>query len=150
MLDRRFSTTWRSSAEELRTVLTALARKHRVPGAQLAVRSGGETLVVQTGVEREGRPRRMRASSKVPVGSITKAFTATVAMMLVADDDLELDAPISEVLPKVPGADALTLRRLLSHTAGLPCDPAEESASRLRNQDLAEPVCPPSTAFSYS
>src|SRR5436190_9966492 len=104
MLDRRFSTTWRSSAEELRAVLTELVRRHRVPGAQLAVRSGGETIVVQTGVEREGRPWRMRASSKVPVGSITKALTATVVMMLVADDDLELDAPLSEVLPTAPGA----------------------------------------------
>ncbi|MEQ0563560.1 serine hydrolase domain-containing protein [Amycolatopsis sp. NEAU-NG30] len=137
-----------ATAEQLHAVLSHLTRRHRVPGAQLAVLHRGEKTVVQTGVERRDQP--MTAVSPVPIGSITKVATATVAMALAADDDLDLDEPAGDVLG-VSGLPAwLTPRLLLSHTSGLPSDPADGAGSCLRQIRAAEPVCPPGTAFSYS
>ncbi|MGW7658234.1 serine hydrolase, partial [Streptomyces tendae] len=70
--------------------LTALARAHQVPGAQLAVHSGGMTLAVETGVLDSDTGEPCTADAAVPIGSITKAYTATVVMLLVADGDVEL------------------------------------------------------------
>jgi CubicO group peptidase (beta-lactamase class C family) len=61
------------------------------------------------------------------IGSLTKPLTAALILKLVERGDLELDRPIVEYLPwfglSAPGAArAITLRHLLTHTAGLPTD----------------------------
>lgn len=61
------------------------------------------------------------------IGSISKVFTTTLAMMLVDDGVLDLDTPVVEYLPDLPLADEearnqITLRHLLSHTAGFEGD----------------------------
>ncbi|MCE7000688.1 beta-lactamase family protein [Saccharothrix sp. S26] len=130
--------------DRISTRLTALAREHLVPGAQLAVHHEGRTWTHEVG---------LAADAAVPIGSITKTFTATVAMALVSDGDLELDAPLSDHLPGV--ADELTLRHLLSHTGGLPSDPEDVRTTSLRHhvrQALRElhPLHEPGAGFSYS
>ncbi|MFC9253699.1 serine hydrolase domain-containing protein [Amycolatopsis thailandensis] len=131
-------------------VLTGLASRHGVPGAQLAVLEAGLTTVVQTGVEHQDRRRPMSPSSAVPIGSVTKLATATVVMALIADDDLELDQPVGEILGDPGLAEGMTPRHLLSHTSGLPSDPADVTGACLREIRAAVPVSPPGTAFSYS
>jgi CubicO group peptidase (beta-lactamase class C family) len=92
------------------------------------------------------------------IGSITKSFTATMAMVLVADGDVELDAAISEYVPELDDlGDRLTLRYLLSHTGGLASgpDPDEVSSTSLPRYVMEycssrNVVLPPGTGFSYS
>lgn len=140
----------RCSASDLDVLLADLAHQHHTPGAQFALYDGGDTTVVHTGVERHGCPAEMSRESKVPVGSITKAATATVAMMLVGDGDLELDEPVGVVLGSGPLADTVTLRNLLTHTSGLPSDPGADASTWARELATAEPVCAPGALFSYS
>ncbi|KFZ82037.1 beta-lactamase [Amycolatopsis sp. MJM2582] len=92
----------------------------------------------------------MGPSSAVPIGSVTKVATATVVMALIADDDLELDQPVGEILGEPGLAEGVTPRHLLSHTSGLPSDPADVTGVCLREIRAAVSVCPPGTAFSYS
>ncbi len=116
-----------------------------------------------SGVEEYGARRPMTIRSAIPAGSISKLFTATVTMMLVADEDLYLDEPVDQYLVDLDEArdlfGRLTPRQLLSHTSGLPssldeCLPTVATTSPRRY--LAEcarqavPVCPPGEAFSYS
>ncbi|MFI7672725.1 serine hydrolase [Actinophytocola sp. NPDC049390] len=110
--------------------LVALARKHHVPGAALGIlRVGREDELVQlahgllnvdTGVE-------TTADSVFQIGSISKVWTTTVVMQLVDEGLLDLDAPISEVLPELTLADQavtekVTMRHLLTHTSGIDGD----------------------------
>jgi D-alanyl-D-alanine carboxypeptidase len=54
------------------------------------------------------------------IGSITKQFTATLAMMLVEDGKLKLDDKISAYLPKTPEIwKDITVRHLMNHTSGI-------------------------------
>ncbi|HEY0803677.1 MAG TPA: serine hydrolase domain-containing protein [Pseudonocardiaceae bacterium] len=144
----------------LSALLDELAHDHHVPGAQLDIRWRQHRFAAVSGREEYGTDRPVTPRSKIPAGSIGKAFTATVAMMLVADGDLVLDDPVGEYLRGAHDLfGRLTPRQLLSHTSGLPsslddCLPASATTSARRY--LAEcarqtvPVCPPGTAFSYS
>jgi dipeptidyl aminopeptidase/acylaminoacyl peptidase/CubicO group peptidase (beta-lactamase class C family) len=113
--------------------LARLAEKHRVPGAQLGILRLGadgspdELLETAYGVlnVRTGAPAT--TDSLFQIGSITKVWTATVAMMLVDEGLLELDGPVAEVLPELRLADpdvtkSVTLRHLLTHTSGIDGD----------------------------
>ncbi|HEU5470787.1 MAG TPA: serine hydrolase domain-containing protein [Actinophytocola sp.] len=140
--------------------LARLAHDAAVPGAQLAVHESGETWTVQLGIEERGEGRLVTRESTIPIGSISKTFTAALAMVLVSEGDLELDAPVTEYLPDLyraagDRAGRLTLRHLLSHTSGLPSDHEQPRATSLRRHVLdclreLDPLDRPGRAFSYS
>jgi CubicO group peptidase (beta-lactamase class C family) len=133
--------------------LVGLTRRHCVPAAQLAIHVDGQTVVVTAG--------EVTADAKFPVGSITKAFTASVAMLLVADDDLDVDDRIGSYLAEF-GTEVdslggtLTVRQMLSHTSGLPSsfgellDGAVSPRRYLLDSRELTLVQPPGFGFSYS
>jgi CubicO group peptidase (beta-lactamase class C family) len=137
--------------------LSALAEQHRVCGAQLAIAHDGETMAIEVG-ELEYRSRRpITWDTAFPIGSVTKSFTATLAMVLVADGDIDLNMPVRTHLPELAElGDRLTLRHLLSHTGGLAGEPrAAISVSSLHRYVAAHchvrnVVLPPGAGFSYS
>jgi CubicO group peptidase (beta-lactamase class C family) len=56
------------------------------------------------------------------LASLTKGVTATAIMLLVEEDKIILDCPISAYLEKTPDQWAeITVRHLLTHTSGIPC-----------------------------
>lgn len=68
------------------------------------------------------RPRPVEASTLFDVASLTKVCATTVAaMILVSEGRLEVDEPVCAWIPELrePPKDAITLRHLLSHRAGL-------------------------------
>lgn len=140
--------------------LGELVTAHAVPGAQFAVYHDGAMWTWTHGVTRTGTPVPMTPDAPVPVGSITKVVTAVAAMVLVGDGDLELDEPLISLVPELRELPPrlrgrLTLRHVLSHTGGLPCDPADVRATSARRHVLdccraAEPLSDPGRVFSYS
>jgi CubicO group peptidase (beta-lactamase class C family) len=146
-------------AHGIARMFDALVRRYDVPGAQLAVHLDGETVEAVAGVEEYGTSRPVTPNSQFPTASITKAFTATMVMILVADDDLELDLPVGAYLPELGRGPAdvggqVTLRHVLSHTSGLP-DVAGTEATSLRryvldNCHIADFVLAPGSGLSYS
>jgi CubicO group peptidase (beta-lactamase class C family) len=58
-------------------------------------------------------------SSLFVIGSLGKPIVAATTLLLVEDGLLDLDEPIERWLPEFPRADEITLRQLLSHTAGM-------------------------------
>jgi CubicO group peptidase (beta-lactamase class C family) len=109
--------------------LTALAERYRVPGAALGilrVRPGrdDELVEVACGVLNLATGVEATADSLFQIGSITKVWTATLAMQLVDEGLLDLDAPVAEVLPELRLAEPdvtrqVTMRHLLTHTSGI-------------------------------
>ncbi|MBB4931168.1 CubicO group peptidase (beta-lactamase class C family) [Lipingzhangella halophila] len=65
-----------------------------------------------------GQPRPMRPGTLFDVASCTKIIATTASVMALVDDGtVSLDVPAARWIPEVP--DAVTVRRLLTHTAGL-------------------------------
>ncbi|MEV2276680.1 serine hydrolase domain-containing protein [Nocardiopsis sp. NPDC049922] len=142
--------------------LDALREQHLVPGASLAVLADGEIHELASGVLHGGTGVEATTDSVFLSGSLAKVYTATVVMRLVDEGRLNLDTAVVEILPDFATPDpaateAITIRRLLSHTSGLTCDFTYDSG---RGDDcLARYVraaadvaldCPPGTALSYS
>lgn len=140
---------------QLQPLLERHSRRHLIPGTQLAVHRDGITRAVEFGVQHAGGPPMTRAA-RVPVGSVSKTFTAALAMILVSDGDLDLDEPLAEYVPAAASlSDRLTVRHLLSHTGGLPSDSDDVTASTLSKHVAeclrhADPLHEPGDGFSYS
>lgn len=103
------------------------------PGGAIAVVVDGRPAFADArGVRKMGTSLPMTTSTLVRLESVTKTFTAILTLSLRDEKKLDLDAPIADLVP-VSFADAeagrkVTLRRLLTHTAGL----ARNSITRLR------------------
>ncbi|MEV3858838.1 serine hydrolase [Streptomyces sp. NPDC050095] len=107
--------------------LDALAARHRVPGAVLGIARGDETALAATGVLNKDTGVTATQDSLFQIGSITKVWTTTLIMQLVDEGRLDLDAPVTDVLPDLRLADPhtakqVTVRHLLTHTSGIDGD----------------------------
>ena len=76
-----------------------LAGDAGVPGAQFAMHDTTATWACEFGVTDREEGGSFTADTKVPIGSISKTFTAALAMVLVSEGDLEPDTPVAEYLP---------------------------------------------------
>jgi len=52
--------------------------------------------------------------------SVTKTFTAVAVLQLAEQNRLDIDQPVKKYLSVFPYGDAITIRQLLSHAAGIP------------------------------
>jgi CubicO group peptidase (beta-lactamase class C family) len=62
------------------------------------------------------------SDAPIEIGSLTKVFTALLIAEAVLRDELELSSPIDQVLfgTQWPGAAAISIEELATHTSGLP------------------------------
>lgn len=107
--------------------LKELIRRYGVPGASLAVFSDGRLEEAAAGVLNLETQVPVTPEALFQVGSITKLYTATLAMQLVEEGRLSLDLPVRTYLPDFKVKDEetsahVTLRHLLSHTSGIEGD----------------------------
>lgn len=94
-----------------------------VPGASIGVEHDGVEGVAGFGVTSIEHPLEVDAGTLFQIGSITKTVTGTLALQLVEQGELDLDAPIRRYLPDLRLADddvaeRVTTRHLLTHTGG--------------------------------
>jgi len=90
------------------------------PGAILLVRNGNHTTRLTAGLADVRSKRPMRAADHFRIASVTKSYTASVVLQLVAEGKLALGDSVERRLPKlVPNGERITIRQLLNHTSGL-------------------------------
>jgi len=102
-------------------------KHYQVPGLSVAVVEDYKIAWTKCyGVLEEGRPERVTAETLFASGSISKPVSAAAALALVEKRHLKLDADVNSMLRswKVPENEftkneKVTLRRLLTHSAGL-------------------------------
>jgi CubicO group peptidase (beta-lactamase class C family) len=134
-------------------------RRQHIPGLTLLV-------------SRSGKPIRTEGYGlcnlelKVPVkpetifqsGSVGKQFTATAVMMLVEAGKVGLDDPLTQYFPDAPPSwSRVTVRELLSHTAGFTDYPKDFDERKdyteeelLRIVEAIPLAYPPGTSWTYS
>lgn len=108
-------------------LLPALLQESETPGAAIAVIEQGElTLVSGYGFADTGAMEPMTPEHVFNAASISKAMTAWGVMRLVDQGRVDLDAPVNRYLQRWQLADSrygtaaeVSVRRLLSHTAGI-------------------------------
>src|SRR5690606_1982028 len=143
----------------LREAFVENFEKRGEPGAAIALMVGGRLVCDLWGGWRDAaRQTPWARDTLVNFFSVGKAFTALVALRLVERGLLDLDAPACRLWPEfgANGKDALTLRHMLSHKAGLPAirealpDGAMFDWARMTAALAAEaPWWEPGTAHGY-
>jgi len=104
---------------QIDTLVTGALAKTGTPSASIAIVRGGRIVLAKA---------YGRASDAIPVAqpdlpyqiaSISKQFTAAAILLLEDEGKLSLNDTVSKYVPDISGGDTITIRQLLSHTAGL-------------------------------
>src|SRR4051812_33840636 len=113
------------SADAIDSYLKMAMRQRRIPGVSLIVLKNGAVIKRQAyGVANLETDAPVVADTVFELASLTKQFTAAAIMLLVEDGRVALNDPIRKYLEASPDTwDGITVRHLLTHTAGVP-DPA--------------------------
>jgi CubicO group peptidase (beta-lactamase class C family) len=150
------------SHELLSDFVAATAVEFGIPGVAVGVWAGGEEAYACHGVTSVDNPLPVDRDTLYVLGSVTKTFTATALMRLVADGKVELDALVRRYIPELRLADEqaaakVTVLNLLNHTSGLGWDllvdtgEGDDALARfvahLANLEL---IAPPGERASYS
>jgi CubicO group peptidase (beta-lactamase class C family) len=97
----------------------------KVPGLALAIVHNDSVVVLKGyGVRTLGKSEPVNEHTLFAIGSSSKAFTATLAAMMVDEGKMQWDAPVSRYLSGFQLYDSyasreITLRDILSHRSGL-------------------------------
>ncbi|MEI6417654.1 MAG: serine hydrolase domain-containing protein [Sphingomonadales bacterium] len=134
----------------------------KVSGAVVALVEPGafKPQFVTAGVTAFGGSEKVTPDTQWRIYSMSKPITAMAVMQRIATGDLKLDQPVADILPElknlrvladpekgldsVPAESAMTIRQLLTHTAGLsysiqPNGPLEKEYKRLGIQPGSVP-----------
>ena len=130
---------WAQAAEKYPTIkaeFESYVSSGKLPGVLATIgRTAGLPDVIAVGTQGLGEKTPVNIDSLWRVYSMTKPITGMAAMILVVEGKMKLDQPISEFLPEfanmtvltdpeksmdaVPAKNQITVRHLLTHTAGL-------------------------------
>ncbi|MCX5208819.1 beta-lactamase family protein [Kitasatospora sp. NBC_00240] len=149
------------SQQRLAEFVAAQAERFGIPGVAVGVLTGGREIYASHGVTSLGHPLPVDEKTLFPVASVTKTFTATALMRLVADGRVDLDAPVRRYVPELrladeQAAEQVTVLNLLNHTAGLDwnlidTDQGDGSlAAFVAKLDGLAMIAPPGARASYS
>lgn len=148
--------------DALADFVVATAEGYAIPGAAVGLWVEGEAIYTCHGVTSVDNPLPVDRDTLFILGSVTKTYTATALMRLVAEGRVELHAPVRRYVPELRLADEraaaeITVLQLLNHTAGLDwrinVDTGEgDDALGREVAALAEVqlLAPPGTRASYS
>lgn len=119
--------------ERVREAFAGNFEKHGDVGAAVAISIDGRLVVDLWGGWADGaRTRAWQRDTLVNVFSVGKGVAALCALLCVDRALVDLDAPVCRYWPEfaAAGKEAVTVRQLLSHRAGLPCvrEPLPEDA----------------------
>lgn len=110
---------------ELRAWTDGVLHRHPAVGLAVGVVRGPLQLFEARGFADVASRTRVGASTVFRIGSLTKPFTAVAVMQLQEQGLIDLDAPADAYLrayaliPSHPGRRPVTVRHLLTHTAGI-------------------------------
>ena len=105
---------------QIARIVHAELKKLGVPSASIAIVLDDQIAFAQAFGKARLTPERDATSmDRYEVGSISKEFLAASILMLQEDGKLSLDDEVGKYLPELSSAANVTLRQLLSHTAGI-------------------------------
>lgn len=154
-----------SLQERLGSALYGAFAKTRTPGVIAGVWIDGKGWTAVRGTTIKGRHQTPTLADHTRIGSVTKTFTGTVILELVAEGKLKLDESIQRWFPQAPEASKITIRELGNMSSGIGSytfdegvaarylgDPTQTwKSSQLIAAGLSQPrKFPPGEGFFYS
>jgi CubicO group peptidase (beta-lactamase class C family) len=144
------ATTRIAVADRVSDFVNTYLKKNQIPGCAVMVRHNGKVVLCQGyGVANVEHAVRVTPQTVFQSGSIGKQFTAMAIMMLIEDQKLALEDPISKYLDVPENWSAISVRHLLTHTSGLGDYPESFSLQRdYTNDELLQMIAAQPLAFA--
>jgi CubicO group peptidase (beta-lactamase class C family) len=148
--------------ETLSEFVEATATEFAIPGVAVGVWADGRETYACHGVTSLDNPLPVDPDTLFLLGSLTKTYTATTLLRLVAHGRVELEAPVRRYVPELRlknehAAAQITVLQLLNHTAGLDFgfiddfgEGDDALASYVARMAELELIAPPGERASYS
>ncbi|MCF2944609.1 serine hydrolase [Paenibacillus tarimensis] len=134
------------------TAVDAYLKRQNFTGIALIAKNG--TIMLEKGYGPADSSSMNDKDTLTRIASITKQFTAAAVLKLCEEGALQLDEPLSAIIPDFPRGDEITIHMLLAHTAGLPSDIPRTAEAKLEDTVAAikrmKLVNEPGTTFRYS
>ncbi|MCU1453877.1 MAG: serine hydrolase [Acidimicrobiales bacterium] len=130
--------TCNEAFEPVRTTFEKHFEEGLEQGASVAVTVGGEPVVDLWAGDADDHGRPWERDTIVNVYSTTKTMAATCMLMLADRGRLDFDAPVASYWPEFAanGKDAVLVRQVMGHTAGLAGFDPPISPETLYDQDV--------------
>ncbi len=102
-------------------VVDRMGAEQEVPGVSAVITVGDQVLFAgASGVADIETQRPMTAATVVYAGSLSKVFTAVLALQLVEEGELSLDDTVKGIATQATGESVeITVAQLLTHASGL-------------------------------
>jgi D-alanyl-D-alanine carboxypeptidase len=106
---------------QLEAVVSAAMEEFGIPGAAVGIWTSSGHWTMAAGLADVAAKRPVKLRDHFAIRSITKSFTVTIVLQLVAGSNgaVSLDDPIAKYLQGVPNGRDITLRELANMTSGL-------------------------------
>ena len=153
-------------AERLRSAIRLEVANNELPAFSIALVDDDRTVWAEGfGFQDSAGETPATADTVYRVGSVSKLFTDIAVMQLVEQQQLDLDVPVTDYVPKFQPHNPqekpkpITLRQLMSHTSGLVreppvghyFDPDEPTLqATVESLNRTKLVYPPETKTKYS
>jgi CubicO group peptidase (beta-lactamase class C family) len=150
------------SQDTLSDFVEAAAAEFGIPGVAVGVWADGREISACHGVTSVDNPLPVDRDTLYVLGSVTKTYTATALMRLVAEGRVDLGAPVRRYVPELVLADEraaaqVTVLNLLNHTSGFGWDLLVDTgegddalAGFVAKLNELELIAPPGARASYS
>jgi serine beta-lactamase-like protein LACTB, mitochondrial len=147
--------------EIVEEIIKKFLDEYKIPGLSAALAIDNE-LIWSNGFGYANLQHMVPAGAKTVyrIASISKPIASVIAMMLVEEETLDLDAAIQDYIPLYPEkSGVITMRRLLSHTSGIRHYRGDEFFSNRRYRSGLTPLATfaddtllfmPGDQYSYS
>ncbi len=144
---------------EIDAFVEAEMSRQKIPGISLAVVKNGAPLVVKGyGFSNVEHSVSVKPETIFQSGSVGKQFTAFAVMMLIEEGKASLDDKLLKHLPDIPSEwNAITIRHLLTHSAGLGDYPRDFDLQRdateaeiFKKLQAVKPAAAPGERWAYS
>ena len=123
-------------ADQVSDFVTAYLKRNHIPGCAVMVRHNGKVQLCRGyGVGNIEHSVRVTPQTVFQSGSIGKQFTAMAVMILIEEQKLALEDPISKYLDVPENWSNIRVRHLLTHTSGLGDYPETFSLQRDYTED---------------
>lgn len=127
-----------SQAQALDALAGNLVTSNLTPGIAIGIARNGTTIYLKAFGSRSLSPAQPAlTTTPFAIGSVTKQFTTAAILLLVQDGKISLDDKLSKYVPDYKPSALMTIRQLMTMTAGVPSHDAD-----IYNQ--LDPSAPPS------
>jgi D-alanyl-D-alanine carboxypeptidase len=130
------ASSWPEQRRQLAAALEVATKQYDLPGAAIGVWTPRGNWVVTKGYADLAAKRPVRREDRFGIRSVTKSFTVTAILQLVAAGRLGLDDKVEKYVRGVPNGRLITIRQLANMTSGLIDYSRTEDFFRLFIDDL--------------